>query len=111
MRTGSSDQLGQAPETDAEHCAWAEDFARDLSDLADALREHREILENEGGQHASVMAGLDEAAEHLSEAASSMSDHLQDYLSAYEGVREVAEHTDGKLPGGDPNGTYWANTR
>jgi hypothetical protein len=107
---GGADALGQAPETDAQHSAWADQFAQDLSDLGDRLREHREMLEAEVNMHPSVMAGLDEAAEHLSEAAVGMTNHAQDYASTYEGVRETAQATGGHIPGLDPNNTYWGET-
>lgn len=107
---GGMDGLGEAPETDAVHAQWAEQFAQDLSDLGERLREHREMLEAEVGLHASVMAGLDEAAEHLSEAAAGVTNHAQDYQSTYEGIRETAAATDGRLPGMDPNSNYWGET-
>jgi hypothetical protein len=107
---GGADALGQAPETDAQHSAWADQFAQELSDLGDRIREHREMLEAEVGFHPSVMAGLDEAAEHLSEAAVGMTNHAQDYQSTYEGIRETAAATDGRLPGMDPNSNYWGET-
>lgn len=107
---GGADSLGQAPETDAAHAQWAEQFAQDLGDLGERLREHRELLEAEVNMSPNVMAGLDEAAEHLSEAASGITNHAQDYMSTYEGVRETAQATDGKIPGMDPNNTYWGET-
>lgn len=106
---GSADALGQAPETDAQHSAWADQFAQDLSDLGDRLREHREMLEAEVNMHPSVMAGLDDAADHLSEAAVGLTNHAQDYASTYEGVRETAQATDGHIPG-MVNNEYWGET-
>jgi hypothetical protein len=106
---GSADGFGQAPETDAAHSAWADQLAQDLSDLGDRLREHREMLEAEVGMAPSVMSGLDEAAEHLSEAAVGVTSHAQDYISTYEGIRETAQTTGGKIPG-MVNSDYWGET-
>lgn len=107
---GAMDGLGSAPETDAAHAQWAEQFASDLSDLGERLREHRELLEAEVNMHPSVMSGLDQAAEYLSETASGVTSHVQDYMSTYEGVRETAAATEGRIPGMDPNSGYWSET-
>ena len=108
--TMNPDSLGSAPETDAAHAAWAADFARDMGDLGDRLLEHRELLESEVNMHPSLMAGLEQAAEYLSEAAGGVTSHAQDYESFYAGMREVAEQTGGAIPGMDPNNKYWAET-
>lgn len=107
---GNFDGLGQAPETDAAHAAFMESFSMTLNDACEQLREHREMLEGEVNMHSSVLGGLDEAAEHLGEASLAVTTHAQDYQSAYEGVRETAAATEGKIPGMDPNSGYWSET-
>ena len=104
------DHLGEAPESDAAHAAWANDIAQEMRDLAERLREHVEVLEGEVNFAPSVLAGLTEAAEYLGEAAGRIADHAQDYTTTYEGVRGTAEATGGAIPGMDPNTRYWDET-
>jgi phage host-nuclease inhibitor protein Gam len=110
MSTPSFDQLGEAPESDAAHAAWAADIAQQIRVLAEQLREHVEMLEAEVNMSASVTASLTDAAEHLDATAEALANHVTDYASAYEGVRETAEQHGGQIPGMDRSTRYWDET-
>ena len=103
-------KVGEAPESDAAHAAWAADIAQEIRTLAEQLREHVELLESEVNMSPQVLGGLTDAAEHLDEAAESLANHVTDYASAYEGVRETAEQHGGQIPGMDRSIRYWDET-
>ena len=110
MSDQAFDQLGEAPETDASHAAWAAGIARRVQEIAEQIREHVEMLEGEVNMGEQVTSSLTDAADHFDDAATALTAHAQDYATTYEGVRETAEATGGKIPGMDPNNGYWNET-
>lgn len=102
--------LGETPQTDADHCSTVQGFARGAETLAEALREHIENLLSEVNMTDSIMNPLRDAADHFSEAAECFANHITDYEEHYAGVREAMASGDGKVPGMDPNNAYWSET-